>query len=139
MINYKREPLRDGLERECPSGVDMYFDNVGGDVLEAAMECLAIGARVALCGLIAQYNSDTPPPGPNPGLIIKARATVHGLVVYDHEDLRIDMEAEISQAIADDRFAYREDVGEGLESAPEAFFRLMRGENFGKALVRVAE
>ena len=139
VINYKREPLRDGLERECPSGVDMYFDNVGGDVLEAAMECLAIGARVALCGLIAQYNSDTPPSGPNPGLIIKARASVHGLVVYDHEDLRSDMEAEISQAIADDRFAYREDVGEGLESAPEAFCRLMRGENFGKALVRVAE
>ena len=137
VINYKREALREGLDRECPNGIDMYFDNVGGDVLEAAMERLAVGARVALCGLMAQYNSDAPPPGPNPGLIIKARASVHGLVVYDHEDLRADMEREVSQAIADGDLVYKEDVSEGLEAAAEGFCRLMRGENFGKALVRV--
>lgn len=137
VINYRREDLREALDRECPNGLNMYFDNVGGDVLQAAMERLAIGARVALCGLMAQYNSDAPPPGPNPGLIIKARASVHGLVVYDHEDLRSDMETQVSQAIADGDFSYKEDVSEGLESAPEGFCRLMRGENFGKALVNV--
>ena len=137
VVHYKREDLRDSLDRHCPNGIDMYFDNVGGDVLNAAMERLALGARVALCGLMSQYNSDTPPAGPNPGLIIRARACVRGLVVYDHEDLRPEMEIELGREIKDGRLAYCEDISKGLESAPEAFCRLMRGENFGKALVRV--
>lgn len=137
VIDYKREKLRESLDRHCPKGIDMYFDNVGGDVLNAAMERLALGARVALCGLMSQYNNDTPPVGPNPGLIIRARACVRGLVVYDHEDLRPEMEIELGEAIEEGRLAYREDIREGLQSAPEAFCRLMRGENFGKALVSV--
>lgn len=136
-INYKAEDLRDGLDRECPDGIDLYFDNVGGDVLQAAMERLSIGARVALCGLMEQYNTDTPPPGPNPALILKARATVRGLVVYDHEDLRGDMEADLWARIQSGNLAYKEDLTQGLENAPKAFCRLMSGQNFGKTLVRV--
>ena len=136
-IDYKQEDLRAGLKRACPDGVDVYFDNVGGDVLQANMEQLALGARVILCGLMAQYNSDETPPGPNPGLIIKARATVRGLVVYDHEDLRPEFERQVSAWIKEGKIVWREDLAEGLEAAPALFCRLMRGENFGKAIVQV--
>lgn len=136
-INYKEEALRDGIKRLCPEGVDVYFDNVGGDVLQAVMENLALGARVILCGLMAQYNTTEMPPGPNPAFIIKARATVRGMVVYDHEDMRAEMEQQCSQWIKEGKIKYREDVANGLEEAAAAFCRLMRGQNFGKALVKV--
>ena len=138
-INYKTEALRDGLARACAGGIDVYFDNVGGDTLQACMEQLALGARVVLCGLIAQYNTDEVPPGPNPAFIIKARAVVRGLVVYDHEDLRPEFEQQVSQWLQQGEISYREDCVEGLAAAPGLFCRLMRGENFGKAIVRVAE
>jgi NADPH-dependent curcumin reductase len=142
-IDYKNEAVRDGIKRTCPAksaplgGVDIYYDNVGGDILAAAMENMAHGARVILCGLMDQYNSSTVPAGPNPGLIIKARAHVHGMVVYDHEDARPDMIKKISGWIRSGDFIYHEDVTPGLENAPSAFMRLMRGETFGKVIVAV--
>ena len=136
-VNYKAEALRDGLARACPDGIDVYFDNVGGDTLQACMERLAPGARVILCGLIAQYNTDEMPPGPNPAFTIKARATVRGLVVYDHEDLRPEFEQQVSQWLRQGEISYLEDMVEGLQAAPGLFCRLMRGENFGKAVVKV--
>ena len=136
-INYKSEDLREGIARTCPDGVNVYFDNVGGDLLQAAMEHLALGARVVLCGLMAQYNSDQMPPGPNPAFIIKSRATVRGLVVYDHEDLRDEFERTVGEWIATGALHFNEDIAQGLARAPEAFCALMRGENFGKALVHV--
>ena len=138
-INYREEALRDGLKRTCPGGIDVYFDNVGGDVLQANMEQLALGARVILCGLMAQYNTNEMPPGPNPAFTIKARATVRGLVVYDHEDLRPEFEQQVSAWLKQGKIKYKEDMVEGLEAAPGLFCRLMRGENFGKAVVKVAE
>ncbi len=136
-VTYKSGDLREQLDAACPNGIDVYFDNVGGDTLQAAMERLAVGARIVLCGLMAQYNTDEMPPGPNPAFIIKARATVRGMVVYDHEDLRAEMVTNVSRWLRDGRIAYLEDRTEGLENAPEAFSRLMRGENVGKALVVV--
>ena len=138
-INYKEETLREGLGRACPDGIDVYFDNVGGDTLQACMERLALGARVILCGLIAQYNTDEMLPGPNPAFTIKARATVRGLVVYDHEDLRPEFEQQVSQWLRRGELSYLEDMVEGLQAAPGLFCRLMRGENFGKAVVKVCE
>ncbi len=138
-VTYKSGDLREQLDAACPDGIDVYFDNVGGDTLQAAMERLAVGARVVLCGLMAQYNTDEMPPGPNPAFIIKARATVRGMVVYDHEDLRAEMVANVSQWLRDGRIAYLEDRTEGLENAPEAFSRLMSGKNVGKALVVEAD
>ena len=129
--------VRDGLDALCPDGVDMYFDNVGGVVLQAVTERLAPNARVALCGLMDQYNQDEVPPGPNPGLIIRARATVRGLVVYDHEDLRPAMEDDLGARVREGDLAFREEVFEGLEQAPAAFCRLMAGETFGKTVVRI--
>lgn len=137
-IDYKREDFATRLAAACPRGIDMYFDNVGGRVLETCLGRLARGARIVLCGLIDQYNLDTRPPGPNLGPVIGARATMTGLVVYDHFGARERMLAELVPLVRSGKLRYREDVSEGLESAPAAFARLMRGENFGKALVRVA-
>ena len=133
----RRGSVGDGLDALCPDGIDMYFDNVGGTVLQAVMERLSLNARVALCGLMDQYNQDEPPPGPNPALIIRARATLRGLVVYDHEDLRPQMEEEIGRLIQNRSFAFREEVFQGLEEAPLAFCRLMEGKTFGKTVIRV--
>ena len=133
----RHAPLGEGLDAHCPDGIDMYFDNVGGATLQAVMERLALNARVALCGLMDQYNQTEVPPGPNPGLVIRARATMQGLVVYDHEDLRPRMEQELGRRIGDGSLAYREAVFDGLESAPTAFCRLMAGQTFGKTVVRL--
>ena len=130
------EDLREGLKRTCPNGVDVYFDNVGGDMLQAVMEQLAIGARVVLCGLMSQYNTTEMPPGPNPAFTIKARATVRGMVVYDHEDLRETFVGEAAEWLREGRIHYIEDVTDGIENAPTAFSRLMQGKNHGKAIVR---
>ncbi len=137
-INYKTEDLREGLDRCCPDGIDIYFDNVGGDMLQAVMERLALNARVVLCGLMSQYNVTEMPPGPNPAWIIKARATVRGMVVYDHEDLREAFVNDAKEWLAEGRIQYIEDQTRGLENAPEAFSRLMRGKNHGKAIVEVS-
>lgn len=139
VVSYKTGDLREGLDRACPDGIDVYFDNVGGDTLQAAMERLSLGARVILCGLMAQYNTDEMPPGPNPAFIIKARATVRGMVVYDHEDLRPEMVEKVSQWLREGKIQYLEDRTTGLANAPEAFSQLMQGNNVGKALVVVGD
>jgi len=137
-VSYKTGDLRAGLDAAAPDGFDVYFDNVGGDTLQAAMERLRLHARVVLCGLMAQYNTDEMPAGPNPAWIIRARATVRGMVVYDHEDLRDRFVADVSGWLREGRIQYLEDRTEGLEHAPEAFARLMRGDNVGKSIVVVA-
>ena len=134
-VSYKSGDLREQLDAAAPDGIDLYFDNVGGDTLQAAMERLRLGARVVLCGLMAQYNTNEMPPGPNPAWIIKARATVRGMVVYDHEDLRETFMKDVSGWLKEGRIHYLEDRTDGIENAPQAFCRLMRGENVGKALV----
>jgi NADPH-dependent curcumin reductase CurA len=136
-INYKSENLVEAIKRECPDGIDIYFDNVGGDILDAAMWQLAIGARVVLCGLMAQYNCDTIPPGPNPATIIKARATVRGMVVYDHFHRTQAFHDRTIPWLQANKIKFREDISEGLDAAPAAFERLMNGKNFGKTIIKV--
>jgi NADPH-dependent curcumin reductase len=137
-VDYKAGDLRTQLKQACPDGVDVYFDNVGGDVLAAVIGNLALHARIILCGMIGAYSMDTPPAGPWLGPVVAARGTIKGLVVYDHFHRMAEMQKVIGRWIREGRFKYREDVTLGLEHAPEAFCRLMRGENFGKALVQVA-
>jgi NADPH-dependent curcumin reductase CurA len=136
-VNYKHGDLRAQLKAACPDGIDVYFDNVAGDTLVAVLANLALGARIVLCGMIEAYSMDAPPPGPWLGPVVGARATMKGLVVYDHMHRMPEMTRVIGGWIRDGRFRWKEDVTEGLEHAPAAFCRLMRGENFGKALVRV--
>ncbi len=137
-VNYRAGDLRALLKQACPGGIDVYFDNVGGEVLAAALGNLALRARVVLCGMIEAYSAESPPPGPFLGPVVAARATIRGLVVYDHLARLPELQRVVGGWIREGRFRYREDVTEGLEHAPEAFCRLMRGENFGKTLVRVA-
>jgi len=136
-VSYKTGNLRQKLDQSCPEGIDLYFDNVGGDTLLTAMERLRIGARVVLCGLMAQYNLDEVPPGPNPAFLIRARATARGMVVYDHEDWRDRMVRDVSRWMKQGHVHFLEDRVDGIENAPEAFSRLMRGDNIGKSIVAV--
>ena len=137
-INRKTENISQRLDELCPEGIDIYFDLVGGEMLHIVSERLAVGARVILCGLMAEYNNKERQVGPPPGLWIKARATIYGLVVYDFEQRRAEFIDSCLPYIRDGRLKMREDIAEGLEKAPEAFCRLMRGENMGKALVHVS-
>jgi hypothetical protein len=137
-VNYKDGDLKAALKRACPGGIDVYFDNVGGDTLAAALANLALHARVVLCGMMGIYNQDAPPPGPHLGPVILARATLQGLVVFDHLQRLPELRRVVGGWIRNGAFHYREDIAESLAQAPAAFCRLMRGENFGKSLVRIA-
>ena len=136
-VNYKTGDLAAQLKAACPDGIDVYFDNVAGDTLQAVIRNLSLGARIVLCGMIEAYSMDTPPPGPWLGPVVGARATMKGLVVYDHLQRMPEMTRTIGGWIRQGKFRWREDITEGLAGAPEAFCRLMRGGNFGKALVRI--
>ena len=139
-INYKTANLDDALAAACPDGVDVYFDNVGGDVTEAVMRNLARFARIAICGQISQYNLTQPDVGPrNLRFLLVKQARMEGFLVFRFADRYDEARARLARWIKDGRIKYREDVVEGLENAPAAFIGLMRGENFGKLLVRVAE
>ncbi|XQW83432.1 NADP-dependent oxidoreductase [Thalassotalea piscium] len=138
-INRKTENIAEKLDEYCPKGIDVYFDLVGGELLHTASERLAVGARVILCGLIAEYNNKERMAGPPPALWIKSRATVYGLVVYDFETRREEFLAQCIPLVLSGKLKMQEDIGEGIESAPDSFCKLMRGENFGKTLVQVSK
>jgi len=134
-FNRKKENIGDMLDKLCPNGIDIYFDLVGGEMLHLVSERLAVGARVILCGLMADYNKTTRSMGPPPAMWIKARAIVYGLVVYDFEPRRDEFVQSCQQYIRKGQLVVREDITPGLSQAPNAFCRLMRGENMGKVVV----
>ena len=134
-IDHHREDVGARLAELAPDRPTCYFDNVGGELLRTMVGALRPYGRVALCGIISDYNSDEQAPGPTPLEIIESRAVLMGLVVYDWERLRPAMIAEVSRLIGKGCFAWREDVTYGLENAPTAFARLMRGETQGKSIV----
>ena len=138
-VNYKAGPLRPALQKACPDGIDVYFDNVGGDVLAAALTLVNQNARIPLCGLISQYNATEPPPGPNLRAVLVNRVLIKGFIVSDHLDRQADVLRECTQWYREGRLKYTEDVVTGLENAPEAFVGLLRGRNFGKLIVKVGE
>jgi len=137
-INRRTEDLAARLGELCPNGVNIFFDLVGGQMLRTVSERLAIGARVILCGLMAEYNSPTRIDGPPPAFWIKSRAIVYGLVVYDFEARRDEFISACLPYIKAGTLNMREDIADGLANAPEAFCRLMQGANMGKAIVKVS-
>lgn len=140
-INYKQvDNWRATLTEHCPDGVDAYFDNVGGPITDAVIEQLNIGARVAICGQISQYNNDSAASGPRNlvQLIIK-RARIEGFLIFDYADRAPAALAKLASWIGEGKLQYRETVVDGLENAPEAFISMMRGANLGKMLVKVAD
>jgi NADPH-dependent curcumin reductase CurA len=141
VINYKTAgKLSDALAAAAPEGIDVYYDNVGGSHLEAAIDAARLYARLIICGMIAQYNDETPPPGPrNLGMFITKRLTMQGFIILDHPDLQPNFIREMSGWIAEGHIKSRDTVVEGLENAPKAFLGLFSGENIGKMLVKIAE
>jgi len=137
-VSYRSSNLAAELKAACPNGIDVYFDNVGGDVLKAVMPQLNPFARIPLCGHIAQYSATELPPGPNLGVVVGMRVKIQGFIVSDHAARLGDFLREASGWVRDGRLKYHEDVADGLENAPQAFIGLLRGKNLGKQLVRVA-
>ncbi|MGA3036754.1 MAG: NADP-dependent oxidoreductase [Vulcanimicrobiaceae bacterium] len=136
-INRRTEDLDEALKTHCPEGVDIYFDNTGGPILRAVMRQLRLHARIAIVGMIDQYNATSPPPGPNLRQMLTMRATMQGFLVGDHQAHVAAFERDVSAWLREGKIRYREDVVEGLESAPRALIGMLRGENFGKLIVRV--
>ena len=137
-VDYKNEDLRASLKLSCPDGVDVYFDNCGGDISAAVHPRLNVGARIVICGQISQYNAERPQPTFHPGLLIVFRARMQGFLVNDYAG-RFDEAAErLARWVAEGKLRWREHVTEGLENAPRAFIGMLNGENRGKALVTVA-
>jgi NADPH-dependent curcumin reductase CurA len=138
-FDYHDGPVAELLGRAAPDGIDVYFDNVGGEHLEAAIGALRMHGRVALCGAISQYNATSPPTGPrNVGLAIGKRLSLRGFIVRDHGHLMDDFVREVGTWLSEGRIHQRETVVEGLENAPAAFIGLLRGDNTGKMLVKLA-
>jgi hypothetical protein len=140
-IDYKAEgELGAAIAQACPDGVDVYFDNVGGAIADAALDNLARGARVAICGTISQSSLAAPELGPRvQGKLMTAWASMQAFNVFQFTDRHELARARLAGWLGDGRLKYREDVVDGLENAPRAFIGLLRGENFGKLMIKVAE
>ncbi len=136
-FNYKAAPVHHQLRTAAPEGIDVYFDNVGGDHLEAAISEFNNHGRAALCGAISQYNDVEPPSGPrNLGLVVPRRLTLRGYIILDHMDRYGAFIKEVGPWLASGAVRTRETIVDGIEQAPDAFIGLLRGENTGKMLVR---
>ncbi|MFZ5789861.1 MAG: NADP-dependent oxidoreductase [Pseudomonadota bacterium] len=136
-IDYKAVPdLVAELKRLCPDGIDVYFENVGGKHLEAALENMKVHGRIVMCGMIAGYNERTPGP-PNLMRIVRRRLTVQGILFMDLQDMGPAFENDMARWIAEGRMKWHETVFEGIEQAPEAFLGLFSGANLGKMVVRL--
>lgn len=137
-IDYSAMPLPLGLRRFAPEGVDVFFDNVGGDQLQAVLSAMRQNGRIVVCGMIAAYNATAPVSGPrNLPLLITQRLTMRGFIVFDHEDLRPEFEREVGGWLAAGELQWRQTQYDGIERAFEAFTAMMRGDTIGKALVRL--
>jgi NADPH-dependent curcumin reductase CurA len=138
-IDYKSEDVRKALQQHCPKGIDVYFDNVGGDILDAALTQLARGARIVICGAISQYCNTTPIKGPSNYLsLLVNRASMKGMVVFDYTDRYAEAGREMAGWMAAGKLKSREHIVEGFETFPDTLLKLFKGENIGKLVLKVA-
>lgn len=138
-IDYKTENVVDALKLHCRAGVDVYFDNVGGDILDAVLTRLARGARIVICGAISQYNNTTAVKGPaNYLALLVNRATMTGIMVADYYPRAMEAMTEMGGWIAQGKLKNREDIDSGLENFPETFAKLFSGGNNGKMVLKIA-
>ncbi|MGH8528578.1 MAG: NADP-dependent oxidoreductase [Nevskiales bacterium] len=139
-VDYKGGDVKAGLKQHCPKGVDVYFDNVGGDILDAALTRLAMGARIVICGAISQYNNTTPVKGPSNYLsLLVNRARMQGMVVFDYADRYAEAAREMAGWMQQGKLKTREDIVNGLETFPDTLLKLFKGENTGKLVLKLAE
>ncbi|WP_428486782.1 NADP-dependent oxidoreductase [Rhodopila sp.] len=137
-VDHRSMDLRRELLAACPNGIDGYFENVGGAVQTAVFDQLNPFARVAMCGMVSQYNQTVMPPGPNLGFVVGKRVLIQGFIVSDRPARLTEWRAMAEPLVADGSLVYREDVIDGLENAPDALAGILGGRNFGKLLVRVS-
>ena len=139
-VDYKAGDLRRGLRAACPEGIDVYFDNVGGDILEACLFNMNLHGRIACCGAVSQYDGAAPAHGPRgvPGLIVTKRLTLTGFLVSDFDDRRQAALKDLRDWVAQGRLKVSEDIIEGLENLPAALIGLLAGDNFGKRMVKLS-
>jgi len=138
-IDYKQGPIFAGLTQSCPEGIDVYFDNVGGEILDAVLTRIRMKARIVICGAISQYNNTTAVEGPKNYLsLLVNRARMEGMVVFDWAPRYAEAAQQMGQWMAEGKLKSLEDVVEGIETFPETLLKLFKGENFGKLLIRVA-
>jgi NADPH-dependent curcumin reductase len=135
-IDYKREDVGQRLRDLCPQGIHGYFENVGGDILDAVLPCMATHGRIALCGLIAGYDRE-PLPLKNPTWLLLSRLKLQGFIISDQLQVWPEALHALGAAVAAGRIRYRESIAQGLENAPAAFLGLLKGRNFGKQLVKL--
>jgi NADPH-dependent curcumin reductase CurA len=138
-VDHRSLDLEQELAAACPDGIDAYFENVGGAVQAAVFALLNPFARVAMCGMVSQYNTEHPPPGPNLGFVVGKRVLIQGFIVSDRPERLTEWRRLAAPWVADGSLAYREDIVGGLENAPDALAGILGGRNFGKLLVRVGE
>jgi NADPH-dependent curcumin reductase len=139
-IDYKSDDVSARLRETCPAGIDVFFDNVGGEILDVVLGQIRLHARVVLCGAISQYDRSEFAPGPrNIVNLIPQRGRMQGFIVLDYRERFLDAILQLGQWLQEGRIRYAEDVVEGLENAPAAFRTLFSGENTGKLMVKVAE
>jgi NADPH-dependent curcumin reductase len=138
-IDYKRDDVKAALKRHCPQGLNVFFDNVGGAILDSALTQLAMHARIVICGAISQYNNTTPISGPaNYLALLVYRARMQGMVVFDYAARYGEAARELGQWYAQGRLKSREDIVAGLEKFPEALLMLFHGKNHGKLILKIA-
>lgn len=140
-INYKQtDDMQAAIKEACPNGVDVFFDNVGGELFDAVFANINRKGRIAICGQIAEYNEQNPPKGPRPmHTLIKKSARIEGFVVYDFSDKFATAKKQLSEWYNDGKMIYRENLIEGFENIPDAFIGLFEGDNIGKQMVKVAD
>jgi len=138
-IDYKNEDLAAGLKRECPKGVDVYFDNVGGDILDTVLQRISVGARVVICGAISQYNNKEAVKGPSNYLsLLVNRARMEGMVVTDYVTRYPEAMRDMAEWLASGQLKSKEDIIEGLQTFPDTLMKLFTGGNFGKLVLKVS-
>jgi NADPH-dependent curcumin reductase len=138
-IDRKTQELDSALQTHCPDGIDVYFDNTAGAILEAVLQHINLKARIPLVGLISQYNAVNKTPGPDLMPLLVYRALIKGFLVGDYLPRQNEFLQEVSQWVQAGKIRYKEDMAIGLENAPNAFIGLLHGKNFGKLIIRVSE
>jgi NADPH-dependent curcumin reductase len=137
-VDHRSPDLGAALDQACPKGIDVYFENVGGEVQHAVFPRLNDFGRMVMCGMISEYNDKTPRPGPNLMSVVRKRLRIQGFIVSDQWQRYGEFRAMVAPLVKSGELRYREDIVEGLDNAPEAFIGLLQGKNFGKLLIRLS-
>ncbi|WP_130834456.1 NADP-dependent oxidoreductase [[Erwinia] mediterraneensis] len=144
-VDHRQDDLAEQLKQQCPQGIDVYFENVGGKVFNAVLPLMNTKGRIPVCGLIADYNGTRPPEGVDhlpllQSAVLRKRLRMQGFIInQDYGDRFDEFFSQMSQWVADDRIVFREHIVDGLENAPETFTGMLEGKNFGKVIIRVAQ